>query len=76
MTSPGYRRFLLPNLEKSQILNKPDQEAMLKFINGLPEKLAFYVRSSKPEDIAEAISLAKAGEAYTYRSDLKRQMGE
>ena len=49
---------------------------MLKFINGLPEKLAFYVRSSKPEDIAEAISLAKAGEAYTYRSDLKRQMGE
>jgi hypothetical protein len=66
----------LPNFEKSQILNKPDQEAMLKFINGLPEKLAFYVRSSKPEDIAEAISLAKAGEAYTYRSDLKRQMGE
>jgi hypothetical protein len=65
---------------------------MLKFINGLPEKLAFYVRSSKPEDIAEAISLAKAGEACTYRvhgesvaaakadnddiSYLKRQIGK
>jgi hypothetical protein len=56
------------------------------------EKLAFYVRSSKPEDIAEALSLAQAGEAYTYRvhgesvaaakadnddiSDLKRQIGK
>ena len=51
-------------LEKGQILNKPDQEVMLKFINGLPAKLAFYVRSSKPEDIVEAISLAKVGESY------------
>jgi hypothetical protein len=32
-------------LEKGQILNKPDQEVMLKFIKGLPEKLAFYVRN-------------------------------
>jgi CRISPR/Cas system CMR-associated protein Cmr5 small subunit len=39
---------------------------MLKFINGLPAKLAFYVRSRKPEYIAEAISLAKADEAYKY----------
>jgi hypothetical protein len=79
-------------LEKGQILNKPDQEVMFKFINGLSAKFAFYVRSSLPEDIAEAISLAKADEAYKYRvhvesvaaakaanddiSDLKRQMGE
>ena len=84
--------FYCQILEKGQLLNKQDQEIMLKFINGLPDKLAFYVRSSKPQDIAEALSLAKAGEAYKYRvhvesvaavkpanndvSDLKRQVGE
>jgi hypothetical protein len=84
--------FYCQIVEKGHILNKPDQEVMIKFIKGLPEKLSFYVRSNKPEDIAEAISLAKAGEAYTYRvhgesvaaakaanddiSDLKRQMGD
>lgn len=59
--------FYCQILEKGQILNKPDQEVMLKFIKGLPEKLAFYVRSGKPEDIAEAISLAKASEVYKHR---------
>jgi hypothetical protein len=33
--------FYCQILEKGQILNKPDQEVMVKFINVLPEKLAF-----------------------------------
>ena len=59
--------FYCQILEKGKILSKPDEEIMFKFINGLLEKLAFYVRSSQPADIAEALSLAKAGEAYKYR---------
>lgn len=54
-------------IEKGQILGKNDHEIMHKFINGLPEKLTFYVRTSNPKDIAEALSMAKAGEAYKYR---------
>lgn len=59
--------FYCQILEKGQLLSKPDHEIMFKFINGLPEKLAFYVRSSKPKDISEALTLARAGEAYKYR---------
>ncbi|CAC5380015.1 CNBP [Mytilus coruscus] len=53
--------------EKGQILSKPDHEIMFRFINGLPEKLAFYVRTSHPKTESEALSFAKAGEAYKYR---------
>lgn len=53
--------------EKGQLLAKPEHEIMLRFINGLPEKLAFYVRTSQPKTTAEALSFAKAGEAYKYR---------
>ena len=59
--------FYCQILEKGQLLSKPEQEIMLKFINGLPDKLAFYVRTSKPADLTEALSLAKTGEAYKYR---------
>ncbi|CAC5406428.1 CNBP [Mytilus coruscus] len=54
-------------LEKGQILAKPEHEIMFRFINGLPEKLAFYVRTSHPKTQSEALSFAKAGEAYKYR---------
>ncbi|VDI67440.1 Hypothetical predicted protein [Mytilus galloprovincialis] len=53
--------------EKGQILAKPEHEIMFRFINGLPEKLAFYVRTSHPKTQSEALSFAKAGEAYKYR---------
>lgn len=53
--------------EKAQLLSKPDHEVMAKFINGLPDKLAFYVRASKPRDSSEALTFAKTGEAYKYR---------
>ena len=54
-------------VEKGKLLGKPEPEVMFKFINGLPEKLAFYVRTSQPNDLSEALMLAKTGEAYKYR---------
>lgn len=54
-------------IEKGHILKKPDYEIMAKFIQGLPEKLAFYVRASNPIDCNAALTFAKAGEAYGYR---------
>lgn len=54
-------------MEKGKILSKPEEEIMFKFINGLPDKLAFYVRTTKPVNISEALSYAKTGEAYKYR---------
>ena len=35
----------------------PEHEIMLKFTNGLREKLAFYARTRKTGDIAEALNL-------------------
>jgi len=59
--------FYCQLMEKGKILSKPEEEIMFKFINGLPDKLAFYVRTSKPGNISEALSYAKTGEAYKYR---------
>ena len=53
--------------EKFTVLKKPDYEIMAKFIQGLPEKLAFYVRASNPVDCNAALSFAKTGEAFGYR---------
>ena len=67
-------------IEKGHVLKKPDYEIMAKFIQGLPEKLAFYVRASNPEDCNAALSYAKAGEAYGYRieqcSAVKNESGK
>ncbi|CAC5403007.1 unnamed protein product [Mytilus coruscus] len=49
--------------EKGQILSKPEHEIMFRFINGLPEKLTFYVRTSHLKTESETLSFAKAGEA-------------
>ena len=56
-------------IEKGQLLSKPEHEIMAQFIKGLPEKLAFYIRASKPNDTTEALAtcIAKTGEAYNYR---------
>jgi hypothetical protein len=47
--------FLCQLTEKGQLLTKPDHEVMAKFINGLPEKFAYYVRANKPKDSREHI---------------------
>jgi hypothetical protein len=54
-------------IEKGQLLSKPEHEIMAQFIKGLPEKLAFYIRASKPNDTTEALTIAKTGETYNYR---------
>ena len=50
-------------------MTKSDYEIMNKFIKGLPEKLAFFVRAGNRKGSADALSAAKMGEAYGYRSD-------
>ena len=40
---------------------------MLKFIEGLPEQLAFFVRASSPVTVESALTQVKAGKAYSYR---------
>ncbi|CAC5409867.1 unnamed protein product [Mytilus coruscus] len=60
--------FYCQLVEKSGIaFYKPEHEVMSKFVDGLPDKLAFYVRVSKPNDASDALTLAKTGEAYKYR---------
>ena len=54
-------------LEKGKKLLKSDQELLLKFIQGLPAQLAFFVRAGNPSDINAAMTSAKMGEAYGYR---------
>ena len=55
-------------LEKGKKLSKSDQEQLLKFIQGLPAQLAFFVRAGNPSDIHTAMTSAKMGEAYGYRA--------
>lgn len=55
-------------MEKGRRVNKSQQEIVLKFIEGLPSQLAFFVRAGNPEDINAALTAAKLGEAYGYRA--------
>ena len=41
------------------LVSEHKQEIMLQFINGLPEKLFFYIKTSVQTDMTEALSLAK-----------------
>ncbi|CAC5399620.1 unnamed protein product [Mytilus coruscus] len=59
--------FYCQLVEKAELLSKPEHEVMSKFVDGLPDKLAFNVRASKPKDASDALTLAKTGEAYKYR---------
>ena len=56
-------------LKKGRKLSKSDQEQLLMFIQGLPAQLAFFVRAGNPSDITSAMTAAKMGEAYGYRSN-------
>lgn len=56
-------------VEKGQILKKPDHEILSKFISGLPEKMAFFVRAGQPTDIQTAVTSAKMAEACGYRQE-------
>ena len=54
-------------LEKGKKISKSDQEILLKFIQGLPAQLAFFVRAGNPADVHAALTSAKMGEAFGYR---------
>ena len=47
--------------EKSQMLEKPEHELVAKFISGLPDKMAFFVRAGHPKDATIATSFGKDG---------------
>ncbi|CAC5390240.1 unnamed protein product [Mytilus coruscus] len=67
--SPGQalEDFYCQLVEKAQLLHKADHDILTKFIKGLPEKLAFFVRAGNHKDSNSAVSAAKMGEAYGYR---------
>ncbi|VDI70593.1 Hypothetical predicted protein [Mytilus galloprovincialis] len=52
-------------VEKSQILSKPEHEVLSKFINGLPDKMAFFVRAGNPTTLQAALTSSKMAEAIS-----------
>ena len=54
-------------LEKGTILQKPDHEILARFIAGLPDKMAFFVRAGQPSDLSSALTSAKMAETCGYR---------
>lgn len=55
-------------LEKGTRLKKPERDLISKFISGLPNQLAFFVRAANIQTYSEALQKAKLGEAYGYRA--------
>lgn len=55
-------------VDKGRKIQKSQQEVLLKFIEGLPSQLAFFVRAGNPDDVHAALTSAKLGEAYGYRA--------
>lgn len=51
-------------------LQKSDTDIMLAFINGLPQRLAFFTRAGSPQTLDDALNAAKLGEAYGYRDNM------
>ncbi|CAC5360752.1 unnamed protein product [Mytilus coruscus] len=61
--------FYAQLLEKATILHKSDHAILIKFIEGLPDQIAFFVRAGHHNDSANCLAAAKMGEAYGYRKD-------
>lgn len=55
-------------VEKGHRLQKTQRDILIKFVEGLPPQLAFFVRAGNPEDHQSALNSAKVGEAYGYRA--------
>ncbi|CAC5386115.1 unnamed protein product [Mytilus coruscus] len=54
-------------VEKAQIL--PEHEVLSKFINGLLDKMAFFVRAGNPTTLQAALTSSKMAEACGYRTE-------
>ncbi|CAC5409809.1 unnamed protein product [Mytilus coruscus] len=61
--------FYAQLLEKATIFRRNDHEILIKFIKGLPDQLAFFVRTGHHSDSASYLAAAKMREAYGYRKD-------
>ena len=57
-------------MDNGRQIHKTAKDILLKFIEGLPPQLAFFVRARNPEDIQAALTASKLGEAYGYRASL------
>ena len=58
-------------IEKDTLLQKPEHEILARFIDGLPEKVAFFVLAGQPPDLTVAFTSANIAETCGYRqSDL------
>ena len=57
-------------MDEGRQIHKTAQDILLKFIEGLPPQLAFFVQAGNPEDIQAAFTASKLGEAYGYRASL------
>lgn len=55
-------------MEKGSRLQKPERDLITKFVNELPDQLAFFVRTASVKSFKDALQQAKLGEAYGYRS--------
>ena len=53
-------------LEKGKKIKKSDQEILLKFIQGLPAQLAFFVRAGNPTDVHTALTSSKMGKSMSF----------
>lgn len=51
---------------KGSRLDKPEKDLTSKFISGLPQHLAFFVRAGNPRCLQDAFQQAKFGEAYSF----------
>ena len=54
-------------LEKGKRIKRSEQDMLIKFVEGLPEQLAFFVRARGPSGLQQALLSAKTGESYGYR---------
>ncbi|CAC5369126.1 unnamed protein product [Mytilus coruscus] len=54
-------------LKRETFLHKPDHVVLARFIEGLPEKMAFFVRTGQPSDLSAALTSAKVAETCGYR---------
>lgn len=54
-------------VEEARVLQNPEHEMMSRFIGGLPEKMAFFVRGEQPRDIQSGLISAKTAETSCYR---------
>jgi len=54
-------------VQKGRKLQKSPRDILVKFVDGLPHQLAFFVRTGNPFTDNEALTAAKMGEAYGYR---------